>query len=60
MSDSGNIDTKNVATSIEMGLGLTAQITRNVALYGGGSYITNLDSNNEKTFFGDIGFRVTW
>ncbi len=60
LSDSGNIDTKNAATSIEMGLGLTAQITKNIALYGGGSYITNLDSNNEKTFFGDFGLRVTW
>ena len=60
MSDSGNVDTKNAATSIEMGLGLTAQITKNIALYGGGSYITNLDSNNQKTFFGDFGLRVTW
>lgn len=60
MSDSGNIDTKNAATSIEMGLGLTAQITKNIALYGGGSYVTNLDSNNQKTFFGDFGLRVTW
>ena len=60
VSDSGDIHTNNAATSIEVGLGLTAQITRNIALYGGGSYITNLDSNNEKTFFGDIGLRVTW
>ena len=60
LSDSGNVDTKNAATSIEMGLGLTAQITKNIALYGGGSYVTNLDSNNQKTFFGDFGLRVTW
>ena len=60
MADSGNINTKIGATSIELGLGLTAQITHNVALYGSGSYVTNLDSNNEKTFFGNFGLRVTW
>ena len=60
MPDSGHIDTKNGATSIELGLGVAAQITHNISLYGGGSYITNLDSNNEKTFFGDIGLRITW
>ncbi len=60
MPDSGHIDTKNAATSLELGVGISAQLTNNLSIYGGGSYITNLDSNNEKTFFGDIGVRATW
>ena len=47
-------------TSLELGGGLSAQLTENVSAYGALHYTTGLDGNDSEGFGGNIGLRIRW
>lgn len=48
------------STAIELGGGLSAQVTQNLALYAKASYTTELDGMEQRSVGGKLGLRVTW
>lgn len=48
------------STAIELGGGMSAQVTQNFALYAKASYTTELDGMELRSVGGKLGLRVTW
>lgn len=54
------IRTDRNATALEIGAGLSAQVTKNVALYGKANYTTELSGQEVRSVGGKLGVRLTW
>jgi outer membrane autotransporter protein len=54
------IRTDRNATALEIGAGLSAQVTKNVALYGKANYTTELSGQEVRSIGGKLGVRLTW
>ncbi|WP_447917530.1 autotransporter family protein [Achromobacter aegrifaciens] len=54
------VDTTRGSTSLELALGLTAQMSERLALYGKASYTTSVDSGYVRSAAGQIGVRYAW
>lgn len=54
------VTTQLEGTWLELGGGLSTQVTQNVGVYGALHYTTGLDSNDSEGFGGNIGLRVKW
>ncbi len=48
------------STAIEGGGGVTAQLTRNVSVYGDASYLTAISGESRIAIKANVGLRVTW
>jgi outer membrane autotransporter protein len=55
-----SVDTDRGGTSLEMALGVTAQVGERLALYGKVAYTTSVDSNYLRTTTGLVGVRYAW
>lgn len=58
--DANAIVTKRKATSLEVGGGVVAEISRNVGVYVAAGYTTNLNGDRRRTLAGNVGLRVSW
>lgn len=54
------IKTDQASTWMDVGAGLTAQLSADVAVYGGVSYSANLDSRQQESVGGNLGLRISW
>ncbi|NER64127.1 autotransporter outer membrane beta-barrel domain-containing protein, partial [Pseudomonas sp. MAFF212427] len=54
------IKTDQASTWMDVGVGLSAQLSVDVAVYGGISYSANLDSRQQQTVGGNLGLRISW
>lgn len=59
--DAGDpIKTDQAATWMDLGAGLSAQVSPGVALYGGVTYSANLDSHPQESLGATLGLRIRW
>ncbi|MBV6286154.1 autotransporter outer membrane beta-barrel domain-containing protein [Pseudomonas aegrilactucae] len=54
------ISTDQAGTWMEIGAGLSAQLSPAVAVYAGANYSANLDSRQQASVGGTLGLRVSW
>lgn len=54
------IKTDQAATWMDLGAGLSAQLSPAVAVYGGVTYSANLDSRQQESLGGTLGVRISW
>lgn len=47
-------------TSLEVGGGISAQLSKFVSLYGGASFATDLDGDDHQSYSGNVGLRIRW
>lgn len=57
---SDGIDTTRASTSVEMALGVTAQMNERLALYGKVAYTTSVDGGYVRSTAGQVGVRYAW
>ena len=57
---SSTISTETDATTLEVGGGLVAQLSKSVGLHVTGDYSTNLGGEKQRVVDGNIGLTVTW
>ena len=57
---SSTISTGTDATTLEVGGGLVAQLSKSVGLHVTGDYSTNLGGEKQRVVDGNIGLTVTW
>ncbi|RRV10394.1 autotransporter outer membrane beta-barrel domain-containing protein [Pseudomonas sp. v388] len=55
-----SIDTDYASTRADLGLGISARVSREVSFYAGADYTQNLDANDYRGVRGSIGMRVSW
>jgi outer membrane autotransporter protein len=56
----GSINTQMESTSIEVGTGVSAQLSTNVSTFAALSYVKDVDGNDGHSFGGNVGIRVSW
>ncbi|GFM70451.1 hypothetical protein PSCICL_14430 [Pseudomonas cichorii] len=57
---SDRIKTEHKSTRADVGVGLTARVSREISLYLGADYSSNLDGNDLEGLRGNLGVRVSW
>ncbi|MBX8498711.1 autotransporter family protein [Pseudomonas lijiangensis] len=57
---SDRIKTEHKSTTADMGVGLTARLSREISLYLSADYSSNLDDNDLDGLRGNLGVRVSW
>ncbi|MGF7111749.1 autotransporter family protein [Pseudomonas laurylsulfatiphila] len=54
------IETQQRATSADLGIGMVLSVAASVSVYAGLDYTSNIDSNQQRGTFGNVGIRVQW
>jgi outer membrane autotransporter protein len=54
------VSTSAESTSLEVGLGISATVSHNVNLYAAASQTSDLDSEHQRDYGGNLGVRVNW
>ncbi|MGR4870969.1 autotransporter outer membrane beta-barrel domain-containing protein [Variovorax sp. LARHSF232] len=54
------IGTRRNSTALEVGVGVTGQLSRAFAVYGGLAYTRDIDSTEQRDTQGQVGMRYTW
>jgi outer membrane autotransporter protein len=54
------IDTQQRASSADLGVGVVVSLAESVSVYAGVDYTSNIDSNQQRGTFGNLGLRVSW
>ncbi|TCV69938.1 autotransporter outer membrane beta-barrel domain-containing protein [Pseudomonas fluorescens] len=58
--DTERVETQQRASTGDLGIGVTVSLAPTVALYAGANYSQNLDSNQQHSVMGNVGFRISW
>lgn len=58
--DADRIDTEQKSSSADLGVGVVLSLAKNVSVYGGVDYTSNIDSNQLRATAANLGVRVTW
>jgi outer membrane autotransporter protein len=54
------IETQQRASSADLGIGMVLSVATSVSVYAGLDYTSNIDSNQQRGTFGNVGVRVKW
>lgn len=58
--DTERVETQQRASTGDLGIGVNVSLAPSVALYAGANYSQNLDSNQQHSVMGNVGFRISW
>ena len=54
------IETQQRTSSADLGIGMVLSVAASVSMYAGLDYTSNIDSNQQRKTFGNLGVRVEW
>ncbi|PMZ77522.1 autotransporter family protein [Pseudomonas sp. FW305-70] len=54
------VETQQRASSADLGIGMVLSVAASVSVYAGVDYTSNIDSNQQRGTFGNVGVRVKW
>lgn len=54
------IETQQRTSSADLGIGMVLSVAASVSVYAGLDYTSNIDSNQQRGTFGNVGVRVKW
>ena len=54
------VETQQRASSADLGIGMVLSVAASVSVYAGLDYTSNIDSNQQRGTFGNVGVRVRW
>ena len=54
------IETRQRTSSANLGIGMELSVAASVSVYAGLDYTSNIDSNQQRGTFGNVGVRVKW
>ncbi|MFY0730688.1 autotransporter outer membrane beta-barrel domain-containing protein [Pseudomonas sp. NFX15] len=54
------VDTQQRTSSADLGIGMVLSVATSVSVYAGLDYSSNIDSNQQRGTFGNVGVRVSW
>lgn len=54
------IETQQRTSSADLGIGMVLSVAASVSVYAGLDYTSNIDSNQQRGRFGNVGVRVKW
>ncbi|WP_085639056.1 MULTISPECIES: autotransporter outer membrane beta-barrel domain-containing protein [unclassified Pseudomonas] len=58
--DADRIDTRQAASTAQVGLGVTVSLAPSVAVYASTDYSRSIDSNDSRELSADLGLRIEW
>ncbi|MDF9778568.1 outer membrane autotransporter protein [Pseudomonas baetica] len=54
------IETQQRTSSTDLGIGMVLSVAASVSVYAGLDYTSNIDSNQQRGTFGNVGVRLKW
>ncbi|AFY19992.1 autotransporter outer membrane beta-barrel domain-containing protein [Pseudomonas sp. UW4] len=54
------VETQQRTSSADLGIGMVLSVAASVSVYAGVDYTSNIDSNQQRGTFGNVGVRVKW
>ena len=58
--DVDKVTTEQKASSADIGVGVNVSLASSFSVYAGADYSTNIDSQNLRGLFGNVGVRISW
>lgn len=58
--DVDKVTTEQKASSADIGVGVNLSLASSVSVYASADYSTNIDSQDSRGLFGNVGVRISW